>query len=95
MYYIDNIRVYLTVLVILHHVAVAYGGSGGWPIKEPATDAVSPIIFLLFNALNQSYFMSFFFILAGYFTPRSLERKGGASFIKDRLVRLEIRCFSS
>ena len=90
MYYIDNIRVYLTVLVILHHVAVAYGGSGGWPIKEPATDAVSPIIFLLFNALNQSYFMSFFFILAGYFTPRSLERKGGASFIKGRLVRLGI-----
>ena len=93
MYYIDNIRTYLTILVILHHVAVGYGGSGGWPIKEQPTDAVSPIIFLLFNALNQSYFMSFFFILAVYFTPRSLERKGGTLFIKDRLIRLGIPLF--
>jgi surface polysaccharide O-acyltransferase-like enzyme len=90
MFYIDNIRIYLTILVILHHAAVAYGGSGGWPIKEPPTDAISPIIFFIFNALNQSYFMSFFFILAGYFTPRSLERKGSASFMKGRLIRLGI-----
>ncbi len=90
MFYIDNIRIYLTILVILHHVAVAYGGSGGWPLKETPTDAISPLIFLLFNALNQSYFMSFFFILAGYFTPRSFERRGFTSFLKGRLVRLGI-----
>jgi len=90
MFYVDNIRTYLTVLVVLHHVAVAYGGMGGWPIKETPTDAISPILFLLFNALNQSYFMSFFFLLAGYFTPRSLDRKGSASFIKGRLTRLGI-----
>lgn len=90
MYYIDNIRVYLTILVILHHVAIAYGGSGDWLLKEPPTDSISPIIFLLFTALNQSYFMSFFFILAGYFSPRSLEKKGPASFMKGRLIRLGI-----
>jgi hypothetical protein len=89
-FYIDNIRIYLTILVILHHVAVAYGGSGGWPLKETPTDTISPIIFLLFNALNQSYFMSFFFILAGYFTPRSLEKKGAIAFMKGRLIRLGI-----
>jgi surface polysaccharide O-acyltransferase-like enzyme len=89
-FYIDNIRIYLTILVILHHAAVAYGGSGGWPLKEIPTDPISPTIFLLFNALNQSYFMSFFFILAGYFTPRSLEKKGATSFIKGRLIRLGI-----
>ena len=90
MYYIDNIRIYLSILVILHHVAVAYGGSGGWFLNEAPTDTISPIIFLLFNALNQSYFMSFFFILAGYFTPRSLEKKGPANFMKGRLIRLGI-----
>jgi peptidoglycan/LPS O-acetylase OafA/YrhL len=26
----DNLRVLLTLLVIFHHVAIAYGGSGGW-----------------------------------------------------------------
>lgn len=88
--FVDNIRIYLTILVIIHHVAVAYGGSGGWPLKETPTDVISPIIFLLFNAVNQSYFMSFFFILAGYFTPRSLEKKGSISFIKGRLIRLGI-----
>ena len=54
MFYVDNLRVYLTVLVVFHHVAVAYGGMGGWPLKEAPTDAISPIVFLLFNALNQS-----------------------------------------
>jgi len=90
MYYIDNIRIYLTILVILHHVAIAYGGSGDWFLKETPTDPISPIIFLMFTAINQSYFMSFFFILAGYFTPRSFEKKGPTIFIKGRIIRLGI-----
>jgi len=90
MFYVDNIRIYLTILVIFHHAAVAYGGSGGWPIKEPPTDPISPILFLIFNAVNQSYFMSFFFLLAGYFTPRSYEKKGSRSFLSGRLIRLGI-----
>ena len=32
--------------------------------------------------------MGFFFLLAGYFTPASLERKGYARFIGDRFLRL-------
>jgi hypothetical protein len=91
MYYIDNIRIYLTILVILHHLAIAYEGSDLWPLTEPPTDSISPIIFLLFNAINQSYFMSFFFILAGYFTPLSLEKKGPTNFMKGRLIRLRAR----
>ena len=34
--------------------------------------------------------MSAFFLLAGYFTPRSLEKKGSGSFLIDRLIRLGI-----
>lgn len=94
MFYADNIRIYLTILVILHHVAVAYGGAGDWPIKEPATDPISPILFVLFNAVNQSYFMSFFFLLSGYFTPRSYDKKGSKSFLKGRLIRLGIPLLS-
>jgi fucose 4-O-acetylase-like acetyltransferase len=76
--------------VVLHHVAVGYGGSGGWPIRETPTDGISPILLLLFNAVNQSYFMAFFFLLAGYFVPRSYDRKGPLQFVLDRLVRLGI-----
>jgi len=88
--YIDNLRIYLTALVILHHASLAYGGTGGWSIHDVVTDELSPILLTLFNALNQSYFMTAFFLLAGYFTPRSLERKGTKNFLLDRFVRLGI-----
>jgi hypothetical protein len=42
----------------------------------------------MFCGTNQAYFMGFFFLLAGYFTPGSLERKGYARFIGDRFLRL-------
>jgi glucan biosynthesis protein C len=29
-FFIDRLRVVLTALVILHHTAITYGGSGGW-----------------------------------------------------------------
>jgi len=90
MFYLDNLRIYLTILVILHHATLAYGGNGDWGIKDVITDEISPILFTFFNALNQSYFMTAFFLLAGYFTPRSLERKGAKSFILDRVIRLGI-----
>jgi len=89
-YYLDNLRIYLTVLVILHHAALAYGGTGGWAIHDVVTDELSPIFLTLFNALNQSYFMTAFFLLAGYFTPRSFERKGTKTFLLDRFVRLGV-----
>jgi hypothetical protein len=44
----------------------------------------------MFCATQQAYFMGFFFLLAGYFTPGSLERKGYAKFIGDRFLRLGI-----
>ncbi len=89
-FYLDKLRIFLTILVILQHAAIAYGGSGSWMIKEGASDTISPIIFTLFNAINQSFFMATFFLLAGYFTPRSYEKKGPLKFVKDRLIRLGI-----
>ncbi|MFX1507752.1 MAG: acyltransferase family protein [Promethearchaeota archaeon] len=92
-FYIDNIRIYLTILVILHHLAICYGGSGDWPIHESdfyTIDMSTVIILTLFNIVNQSYFMAFFFLLAGYFTPRSFEKKGTRIYVKDRFIRLGI-----
>ena len=90
LFYLDNLRIYLTILVIFHHAALAYGGAGNWDVKDPAVDDISPIFLFFFNAVNQSYFMSAFFLLAGYFTPRSFERKGAKQFLIDRLIRLVI-----
>ena len=87
---IDSMRVFLTMLVIAHHAAIAYGGAGDWPVKDPNIDQLTPIPLAIFNAINQSYFMSAFFLLAGYFTPTALLRKGIRQFILDRIIRLGI-----
>jgi surface polysaccharide O-acyltransferase-like enzyme len=69
---------------------MAYSGTGEWAVVDPAIDDISPIFLTFFTTINQSYFMSAFFLLAGYFTPHSLDKKGKAYFIKDRLIRLGI-----
>jgi len=86
--YFDPIRVALTVLVILHHVSIAYGGSGSWYYKEPDAGPLTQAILGIFNCVNQAYFMGFFFLLAGYLMPGSLARKGPLAYLGDRALRL-------
>jgi glucan biosynthesis protein C len=90
LFYLDNLRIYLTILVILHHATLAYGGSGSWKVRDPGVDDISPILLTYFTAVNQTYFMSAFFLLAGYFTPGALRRKGAGEFLRNRLIRLGI-----
>jgi fucose 4-O-acetylase-like acetyltransferase len=88
-FYIDRLRTVLTVLVVLLHCAITYGASGGWFYYERHFSGdLSSILLTLYTATQQAYFMGFFFLLAGYFTPSSLDRKGYASFIADRFLRL-------
>jgi peptidoglycan/LPS O-acetylase OafA/YrhL len=87
--YIDRLRSVIVALVILHHTAITYGAIGGWFWREvEPSSAVSSVLLVLFCTTNQAYFMGLFFLLAGYFTPASLERKGYARFIGDRFLRL-------
>lgn len=88
--FIDRLRVVLTVLVVLHHTAITYGGEGGWFYREPGHDGLGAIVLTLFCAVNQAFFMGMFFLIAGYFTPGSLRRKGAATFIRERLLRLGV-----
>jgi peptidoglycan/LPS O-acetylase OafA/YrhL len=89
--YIDRLRTIMTAFVILHHTAITYGASGSWFYNELHVSGELPSILLtLFVATNQAYFMGFFFLLAGYFTPGSIERKGYRQFIGDRFTRLGI-----
>jgi surface polysaccharide O-acyltransferase-like enzyme len=85
--YVDKLRVALTMLVVAHHAAQAYGPTGGgWPITNPTTSRLlSP-----FFTVNAMFFMGLFFLIAGYFVPRSFDRKGGGEFLKGRFVRLGI-----
>ncbi|HVZ83051.1 MAG TPA: acyltransferase family protein [Terracidiphilus sp.] len=89
--YIDRLRSVMTALVLLHHTAITYGAPGGWFWSElQPSGTPSSLLLTLFVTTNQAYFMGFFFLLAGYFTPASLERKGYAHFLGDRFLRLGI-----
>lgn len=86
--YIDNIRVWLTVLVILHHASITYGAPGGWYYSEKNESLWVGIVLTLFVATNQAFFMGFFFFLSSFFIPASYEKKGPKKFLLDRLKRL-------
>jgi hypothetical protein len=88
--YIDNVRAFLTILVLLHHIMIIYSGSGDWIYNEGRQDTVTEIIGGLFTTVNQAYFMGLFMLISAYFVPGALDRKGGARFWKDRLLRLGI-----
>jgi len=89
--HLDNLRVYLTILVIFHHAAVTYGAPGGWYYSEPLTGGlVAGIVLTLFVSTNQSFFMGLFFFLSAYFVLPALVRKGPLKFLADRLKRLGI-----
>jgi peptidoglycan/LPS O-acetylase OafA/YrhL len=88
-FYIDRLRSVMTAMVILHHTAITYGAPGGWFWTElRPSGSLSSVLLTLFVSTNQAYFMGFFFLLAGYFTPPSLERKGYKRFLCDRFLRL-------
>lgn len=89
LHHIDNLRVALTVLVVLHHAALTYSNIPVWYYLEPAGDATAGLLDV-FIILNQTYFMGLFFLLSGYFTPGAADRRGGRGFVRERLVRLGV-----
>ena len=90
--FIDNIRVFLTVLVILHHLMITYAGKeiGGWIYYASRQDDITAAVGRWFCSLNQSYFMGLFLFVSAYFVPGAYDRKGAGRFLKDRLIRLGI-----
>src|ERR1700753_1020642 len=76
LFFIDYLRVALTILVIMHHLAITYGGVSVWYYQEPTKD---PLVFTI---------LGLFFLIAAYFTPGSYECKGARAFLRDRFLRL-------
>lgn len=89
LFFLDRIKVALTILVVVHHAAVTYGHIPAWYYYEAPTHASAGLLDLL-ALLNQSFFMGFFFLISAFFVPASYDRKGAGAFLRDRLVRLGI-----
>jgi glucan biosynthesis protein C len=88
--FVDNIRVLLTILVLLFHLMIVYAGTGSWQYTEGREDSITSVVGAWFVAVNQAYFMGLFLLVSAYFVPGSYDRKGAGRFLKDRLIRLGI-----
>jgi surface polysaccharide O-acyltransferase-like enzyme len=84
----DNLKVVLVAGVIAAHVTMAWTGIGNWVFEEPPVREPLLTVLTLVTAVVSLFGLPVFFLLAGYFTPRSFERKGPGRFIADRAVRL-------
>ena len=88
--YLDNLKLFLTVLVVFHHAGQAYTyGGGNWPYVMSNPDELLPNIWH-FHTVNAAFFMGLFFFISGYFVPASYDRQGPGGFIKKKLLRLGI-----
>ncbi len=87
LYFLDNLRIALTILVIAHHVGQAYGPTGGaWPIQEATRAGILGPFF----TVNRSFFMSLFFLISGYLMVMSYDRSRPFAFVRSRLLRLGV-----
>jgi glucan biosynthesis protein C len=87
--FVDNLRILLMCGVLVDHLSITYGAAGSWMYHDPsAHDLFTSVFLTTLTAILMACGMGFFFLLAGYFTPASYDRKGGAAFVRDRLIRL-------
>ena len=79
--FVDVLRVGVIVWVIGHHAAQPYGPTGGdWPITGQGNlEWLGPLF-----PLGAAFGMGLLFLLAGYFVPRSYDRKGANRFLRER-----------
>jgi glucan biosynthesis protein C len=58
LYFVDNIRWLVIVLVVVLHAAVTYSNMGNWYYKEPADlGLLSGLVFGIILSFTQAYFM--------------------------------------
>jgi peptidoglycan/LPS O-acetylase OafA/YrhL len=90
----DYLRAFIVLLVVLHHSVLAYAVL--WPAQPETFEILpAPIVdpqrwagFDILAGFNDTFFMALMFLLSGLFVWPSLERKGGARFLRDRILRL-------
>lgn len=86
LYYLDNLRVAMVLLVVIHHAAQAYGPADWWYFTG---DQHAPVLVTL-SAVGGAFRMSLLFFVAAFLVPRAADRRGSWGFVRGRLKRLGI-----
>lgn len=85
--FLDNLKAFLAVLVVMHHAGQPYGPTGG---KWPFFHAEKFRLLGPFFHCNASFFMGLFFLISGYFLQAAYDKKRPWQFVGDRFRRLGI-----
>lgn len=94
--WINYLRTLITILVVLHHSALAYTTFSKFDKKiyinstHPVVDNQNHIGIDILVNFNDIYFMSLMFLIGGLFLIKSIDKKGMKRFINDRILRLLI-----
>ncbi len=89
LFFVDNLRILLITLIMMLHLSITYGGVGSWYYRNVPEGYMS-VPLTWHNGTIQAFALGLFFLISGYFTPGSYDRKGPRRFLKDRLLRLGI-----
>src|ERR1700759_5383516 len=89
--FIDNIRWSMIILVLSMHASDTYSPFGNWYyVDRPASGLATKLFFGIYQSFLQAFFMAALFFIAGYFSASAFDRKGLASYARDRCLRLGV-----
>ncbi len=87
--YLDNLKLFLTVLVVIYHFAHGYVGYIDWTYKDGSySDSLYNFILI-----DKSFFMGLFFLISGYFISISIRNSSTKEFILKKIKRLILPTF--
>jgi hypothetical protein len=88
LYFMDNLRSFAICLVIIFHLTLLY--TEFTPVQNPIPEAYNGIFMGISSLINGPLLNSIMFFIAGFFAFATYRRKGGLSFVKDKLIKLGI-----
>jgi glucan biosynthesis protein C len=93
LFFIDYLRAFLIILVIMLHLAFTYGSSINLWYYHDTTNALTAGLVTSLIGIGQAFCLGLFFLISAYFAPRAYDRKGAGPFLRDRLLRLGLPLF--
>ena len=87
LFFLDHLRAFLIILVIMGHLAITYGAIGTFYYHD-TTNTLTSYVLTILVMIGQAFSMGLFFLISAYFTPGAYDRKGTGPFLRDRLLRL-------
>jgi peptidoglycan/LPS O-acetylase OafA/YrhL len=92
MYFLDNLRSFIILLVVVYHAAIAYMIRG--PQWYYVVDTQNNFFFNIIVIFSDVFVMPVMFLLAGFFAIRSLSQKRQLVFWQEKIVRIVMPYFA-